>query len=108
MSLPDQSLVVPPTFSVKVSQLTPSWHASSPPSTSGALRLPPPTPVPVHAKGVEAGVIVPDAGLEARVVLSAGSTTTNKVAIRIVASEMRVTFRVLQRILTRLLKVGFS
>src|SRR5689334_6262126 len=107
MSLPDQSAVVPPTLSVKVSQLTPSWQASSPPSTSGALRAPPPTPVPVHASGAELGVIVPEAGFEARLLFSAGSTMTSNAAINVVPSKARVTLRAVQKIPTRLRRVGF-
>src|SRR5918911_441313 len=106
MSLPDQSAGVPPTFSVKVSQVTPSWHRSSPPSTSGALRVPPAVPVPIHVSGVVAlGLIVPEAGFEARALLSAGNTATNSAAIKVVAIKARRTLRAFQKNLTRVLNV---
>src|SRR5688500_13856505 len=59
MLLPAQSAGVPPTVSVNVSQLTPSTHVASPFEV-------PPTAVPSHINGGDAGEIVPLPGLAAR------------------------------------------
>src|SRR5688572_5134255 len=59
MLWPTQSAGVPPTVSVNVSQLTPSTHVASPFEV-------PPTAVPSHITGGDAGEIVPAPGLAAR------------------------------------------
>src|SRR6185503_11450177 len=59
MLLPVQSVGRPPTVSVNVSQLTPSTQVPSPFEV-------PPTAVPFHIIGGDAGEIVPLPGLAAR------------------------------------------
>src|ERR1041384_2401597 len=91
MSLPDQSLGLPATVNVNVSQLMPSWQRSSPPiNPSGALSAPPPTPVPVQGTGVvEVALIVAPAGLEAEELLNTGITAAIRATTKLVTIKTR-------------------
>jgi len=73
-----QSVCVPPTVSVKVSQLTPSTHELSP------FAAPVPVAVPSQARGDPVGpVIVPDPGVADRdLVVESASTSKTMLAIK--------------------------
>jgi hypothetical protein len=75
-----QSACVPPTVSVKVSQLTPSTHELSPFAAGGV----PGVAVPSQARGDPVGLaIVPDAGVADRdLVVESASTTRTTLVIR--------------------------
>src|SRR5215217_4144071 len=91
MSLPAHSAAVPPTVKVKVSQVIPSWHNSSPLiNPSGALRDPPPGAVPTQVIGVVAvALMVAPAGLDAEVLLSPGSAGASSAARKVKAIKPR-------------------
>ena len=73
-----QAACVPPTVSVKVSQLTPSTHELSPFAAGGV----PGVAVPTQARGDPVGLaIVPDAGAADRDVVVKSANTTRKTPI---------------------------
>jgi hypothetical protein len=64
---------VPPTFKVKVSQVSPSRHKVSLPMAGAAFSAPPPTAVPAQVTGaVAVGLSVVEVGLAASAVIICG------------------------------------
>src|SRR5215217_2964234 len=88
MSLPDQSAAVPPTVKVNVSQVSPSWHKSSPAASKGALSAPPPGAVPTHVTGAVAVelMIAPD-GLDADVLFKPNVATASSASMKLAATK---------------------
>src|SRR5689334_508236 len=69
MRLPAHAAGVPPTLSVKVSQVSPSRQSVSLPTTGEAFKAPPPMAVPVQVTGaVAVGLSVVETGLAASAV----------------------------------------